>query len=83
MALGFFNVPGKIFANPAAQIPPFSPFYALAASNPVAALSAVSPVLNKFNPAINPRAALLQWNPGAAPTLALLPGKPVGKPYFF
>jgi len=75
------SAPSKIFNNPIAQLGGISPLGALAASNPAALLSALSPTLNKFNPAINPQAALLQWNPGAAPTLALTGkgAKPFGK----
>ena len=65
------STPGSLFLNPAAQLAPLSPFGALAASNPFAALTALSPTLNIFNPAINPNAALLAFNPLAAPTLAL------------
>lgn len=72
-----FNVPVNLFLNPAAQLAPFSPFGALAASNPVAALTALSPALNIFNPAVNPNAAFLAFNPAAAPSLAL--GSVAGK----
>ena len=65
------SAPGQIFANPLTQLGGVSPFAALAASNPTAALAALSPTLNIFNPAINPNAALLQFNPGSAPSLAL------------
>lgn len=65
------SAPGQIFNNPLAQLGALSPFAALAASNPSAALAALSPALNIFNPAVNPNAALLQFNPGAAPSLAL------------
>jgi hypothetical protein len=58
-------------SNPAAQLAPLSPFGSLAATNPNAALTALSPSLNILNPAINPNAAFLAANPAAAPTLAL------------
>lgn len=83
MLLGFFNSPEQVFLNPAVQLAPFSPISSLAAFNPSAALAVKSPVLNIFNPAVNPRAAFLAFNPGAAPTLALTGGfgKPYGKGY--
>jgi len=75
------SAPSKIFNNPIAQLGGISPLGALAATNPAALLAALSPTLNKFNPAVNPQAALLQWNPAAAPTLALTGkgAKPYGK----
>lgn len=73
---GFFNPPLTTFVNPVAQLAPFSPISALAAVAPVAALSALSPTLQLFNPAINPRAALLAFDPAAAPALA------VANPFF-
>lgn len=92
MNLGAFSAPGQVFANPAVDLAPFSPIASLAAFNPSAALAAKSPVLNIFNPAVNPQAAFLAFNPAAAPTLALQGGlgyygspyakygKPFGKP---
>lgn len=68
---GFFNPALATFFNPIAQLAPFSPISALAAVFPPAALSAVSPTLQLFNPAINPRAALLAFDPAAAPALAV------------
>lgn len=70
----FANTPGAVFTNPATQLAAFNPFLSLAASNPFAAEAALSPTLNIFNPAVNPRAAFLAFNPGAAPTLALTGG---------
>jgi hypothetical protein len=61
----------QVFTNPLNQLAALNPFAALAAVNPTAALTALSPTLNIFNPAVNPNAALLNFNPGAAPTLAL------------
>ncbi|MFZ5827733.1 MAG: hypothetical protein ACOY94_25800 [Bacillota bacterium] len=63
--------PTAIFNNPAVQLGALNPALGLAAFSPTSALAAKSPALNIFNPAVNPQAALLQWNPGAAPTLAL------------
>jgi hypothetical protein len=74
MYFGTVTTPQAVFVDPAAQLAPLSPIASLAASNPPAALSALSPVLGLFNPAVNPRAALLAFNPGAAPTLALIGG---------
>jgi len=69
---GFFpGSPEAVFAKPAVQLAAFNPYLSLAAISPSSALAAKSPTLALFNPAINPRAALLQFNPGAAPTLAL------------
>jgi len=72
------SVPQQVFNNPAVDLAPFSKLASLAAFNPTAALAAKSPTLGIFNPAINPAASFLQFNPGAAPTLALK-GKPFGK----
>ncbi|MFZ5815072.1 MAG: hypothetical protein ACOY93_07185 [Bacillota bacterium] len=74
------SAPSVIFNNPAAQLSAISPLAALAAFSPSAALAAKSPSLNIFNPALNPQAAFLQWNPAAAPTLALQ-GKGFAKPF--
>lgn len=63
--------PQAVFADPVAQLAALDPIAALAALSPVAALSALSPTLRMFNPAINPRAALLAFNPAAAPALAV------------
>lgn len=79
MQFGFFGAPEQVFLNPGVDLAPFSPLLSLAAFNPTAALAAKSPTLALFNPAINPRAALLAFNPGAAPSLALTSGKPFGK----
>ena len=68
---GLGTSPANIFSNPATQLGAFNPFLALAASNPAAALAKLSPALNIFNPAVNPNAGLLAFNPGAAPALAL------------
>lgn len=79
------GAPSAIFNNPIAQLGGVNPFAALAAAVPSAALAASSPVLNSiFNPALNPQAALLQFNPAAAPTLALTGGvlPSAGKPFF-
>lgn len=65
------NSPQQVFANPAVQLAGLSPFASLAAFNPVAATTALSPALNIFNPAINPNAGFLAFNPASAPTLAL------------
>ncbi len=79
-SFGGKSVPGQVFKNPAVDLAPFSKLASLAAFSPAAALAAKSPVLGIFNPAINPAAAFLQFNPGAAPTLALTgKGKPFGK----
>lgn len=81
-SLGGFgqNAPQQVFKNPAVDLAPFNKLASLAAFNPTAALAAKSPTLAIFNPAINPAAAFLQFNPGAAPTLALQgKGKPFGK----
>jgi len=75
------SAPTAVFNNPATQLAPFNPLASLAAFSPPAALAAKSPVLGLFNPAINPGAAFLQFNPAAAPTLALTGGGlwPLGK----
>jgi hypothetical protein len=65
------TTPASAFPNPVAQLAPLAPFGALAAANPAAALTTLSPALNIFNPAINPNAAFLAFNPAAAATLAL------------
>jgi len=85
MQFGGFDAPDQVFFNPAVDLAPFSKLASLAAFSPAAALAAKSPVLGIFNPAINPRAAFLAFNPAAAPTLALtggLGGKFFGKPFF-
>lgn len=71
MNSGFFGTPVNLFFNPPAQLAAFNPFASLAASFPLAALAAKSPALNIFNPAINPNAGLLAFDPAAAPSLAL------------
>jgi len=84
MDFGGFDATEQVFFNPAVQLAPFSPLGSLAAFSPPAALAAKSPTLAIFNPAINPRAALLAFNPAAAPTLALaggFDGKGFGKPF--
>ena len=73
------NAPQQVFNNPITQLAPLSPLASLAATNPSAALAALSPTLTLFNPAINPAAALLQFNPVAAPSLAI---GGFGKPFF-
>jgi hypothetical protein len=65
------TAPAPIIGDLVSQLAPLSPFAALAAADPLAALTALSPSLNIFNPAINPNAAFLAANPAAAPTLAL------------
>lgn len=80
MQFGLFNAPGQTFLNPAVQLSALNPYAGLAALNPTAALAAISPTLGIFNPAINPRAAFLAFNPGAAPTLALTSG--LAKPFY-
>lgn len=67
------NSPGLVFKNPINQLAAYSPIASLAATNPYAALSAGSPTLQVFNPAVNPRAALLSFDPGAALSLAVSP----------
>lgn len=75
MNFGKFGFPSKaVFSNPVAQLSAFSPFAALAALSPISALTALSPALNIFNPAVNPRAAILSFDPFAAPALALTSG---------
>ncbi|MDB4897743.1 MAG: hypothetical protein JWN15_4005 [Firmicutes bacterium] len=64
------NTPGQGFANPATQLGALNPLAAFAAANPVAALAFANPMLGMFNPATNPNAALLAFNPFAAPNLA-------------
>lgn len=71
MNFGLANTPAAIFGSPLAQLGGLNPFLGLAAINPVASLAALSPVLNIFNPALNPNAALLAFNPLAAPALSL------------
>ncbi len=78
-AVSPFGPTQQIFTNPIDQLASLNPFAALAASNPTAALAAKSPALQIFNPAVNPAAAQLQFNPASAPTLAL---KGAGKPFF-
>lgn len=46
---------------------------ALAAINPVAALTSGSPTLQMFNPAVNPQAAFLAFDPASAAALAIAP----------
>lgn len=46
---------------------------ALAAINPVAALTSGSPTLQIFNPAVNPQAAFLAFDPRSAQALAIAP----------
>lgn len=67
------NTPAIVFKNPVDQLAAFSPIASLAASNPYAALSAGSHTLQIFNPAVNPRAALLSFDPGATLSLAVSP----------
>lgn len=80
MNFGGFDATDQVFFNPAVQLAPLFPLGSLAAFNPAAALAAKSPTLAIFNPAINPRAAFLAFNPAAAPTLALTGG--LGKPFW-
>jgi hypothetical protein len=65
------STPGQVFNNPLVQLGGVNPLAALAANNPAAALAALSPALGIFNPAINPNAGLLAFNPAGAPTQAL------------
>lgn len=65
--------PASVFKNPIDQLAAFSPIASLAATNPFAALSAGSGTLQIFNPAVNPRAALLAFDPGAVFSLAVSP----------
>ncbi|MFZ5815073.1 MAG: hypothetical protein ACOY93_07190 [Bacillota bacterium] len=51
----------EVFTDPVVQLAALCPICALAAYSPSAALAALSPVLNIFNPAVNPRAALLAF----------------------
>lgn len=51
--------PVDVFLDPVVQLAALCPICALAALRPEAALAALSPTLALFNPAINPRAALL------------------------
>jgi len=51
--------PVDVFLDPVVQLAALCPICALAALRPEAALAALSPALALFNPAINPRAALL------------------------
>ncbi|HYG59277.1 MAG TPA: hypothetical protein VD902_14540 [Symbiobacteriaceae bacterium] len=55
------SVPRQVFDDPVVQLAALCPICALAALSPAAALSALSPTLGLFNPAINPRAALLAF----------------------
>lgn len=55
------NVTRRVFDDPIVQLAAICPICALSALDPAAALSALSPVLAIFNPAINPRAALLAF----------------------
>ncbi len=75
-----FGTTGAVFANPLNQLAGLNPFAGLAAVNPVGALTALSPTLQLFNPAVSPYAALLNFNPAAAPALALT-GKGFGYPF--
>lgn len=59
-----------VFTDPIVQLAALCPICALAALSPQAALAALSPTLRTFNPAINPRAALLAFsgfNPAKIP----------------
>jgi hypothetical protein len=53
------QVTKEVFEDPIVQLAALCPICALAALSPTAALSALSPTLRRFNPALNPRAALL------------------------
>lgn len=53
--------PVDVFSDPIVQLAAICPICALAALKPEAALAALSPTLALFNPAINPRAALLSF----------------------
>ncbi len=52
----------EVLLDPIVQLAALCPLCALAAIDPVAALAALSPTLRIFNPAINPRAALLAFS---------------------
>lgn len=54
-------LPVDVFLDPVVQLAALCPICALAALKPEAALSALSPNLAVFNPALNPRAALLNF----------------------
>lgn len=68
-----FSSPANIFVDPISQLAPLSPMAALAATNPVAALTSGSPTLQIFNPAVNPSAAFLAFDPASAAALAVAP----------
>lgn len=53
--------PVDVFLDPVVQLAALCPICALAALRPEAALAALSPALAVFNPALNPRAALLAF----------------------
>jgi len=55
------RVTRQVFEDPIVQLAALCPICALSALSPVAALSALSPALWRFNPALNPRAALLAF----------------------
>lgn len=64
------STPQEVFTDPIVQLAALCPLCALAALSPQAALAALSPTLRIFNPALNPRAALLAFsgfNPARPP----------------
>lgn len=54
--------PLDVFLDPVVQLAALCPICALAALRPEAALAALAPGLGIFNPAINPRAAVLAFS---------------------
>lgn len=64
------STPQDVFTDPIVQLAALCPLCALAALSPEAALAALSPTLRRFNPALNPAAALLAFSgyrPGRLP----------------
>lgn len=61
------SAPVEVFEDPIVQLAALCPICALAVFSPAAALSALVPGLSVFNPAINPRAALLAFLSPSAP----------------
>jgi hypothetical protein len=54
-------LPREVFTDPIVQLAAVCPICALAALSPDAGMAALAPALWAFNPAINPRAALLAF----------------------
>lgn len=67
MARSRESTPRGVFTDPIVQLAALCPLCALAALSPEAALAALSPALRLFNPAINPQAALLAFQPFRPP----------------